>query len=120
MPSLVAIVATVVLAAPAAAQTASSFAQGWEAGTPTVAIGVVTVIYADDFANQRAQLVHLIRDERTGESYQLRFEQSAPRSVRSGARVQIAGRRYGSGAYGSELFVAGCCDDSATSGTTAR
>ncbi len=120
LPSLVAVFAAGVLATPAAAQTASPFAQGWESGTPTVAIGMVTVIYADDFANQRSQLVHLIRDERTGESFQLRFELGAPRSLRSGARVQIAGRRSGSGAYGPELLVAGCCDDSATSGTTAR
>jgi hypothetical protein len=115
-PALVALLVATLLPAIVAAQGERPFNQGWASGTPTIAIGVVTILYADDFAHQQAQLVHLFRDERTGESFRLRFEHDAPKTVRSGARIQVAGRTYGTGAYGSELYVAGCCD-SATSTT---
>src|SRR5580765_6571956 len=81
------------------------FATDWKNGTPVTVTGVVTVFHADDFANGRATVAHMIRDERTGRSFQLRFENRAPGNIRSGARIRVAGR-----SLGSELNVAACCD----------
>jgi uncharacterized repeat protein (TIGR01451 family) len=110
---LAASVATVVFATGASAQTSpAEFARAWDLGVPTTVIGTVTVIRTDDFVRQQSGLVHMIRDEGTGESFHLRFESDRPTNLRSGLRVQVRGRRSGSGVYGPELLIAGCCDGS--------
>jgi hypothetical protein len=104
---LAASVATVVFATGASAQTSpAEFARAWELGVPTTVIGTVTVIRTDDFVRQQSGLVHMIRDEGTGESFHLRFESDRPTNLRSGLRVQVRGRRSGAGVYGQELLVA--------------
>ena len=55
-----------------------SFQQAWRSGVPFEVSGVVSVIYADDFQNHRAEVIHTIRDERTGHEFRLRFEREAP------------------------------------------
>jgi Gametolysin peptidase M11/NPCBM-associated, NEW3 domain of alpha-galactosidase len=97
------------------AQVVTPFEQGWQSGRPMTVTGELTLMYADDFANRRVTLVHIVRDERTGKTFELRFEKEAPTNLSTGARIQIAGRAYGSGKYGSELFIAGCCDSTTTS-----
>jgi Gametolysin peptidase M11 len=97
----------------AGAQALTSFQQGWQSGRPVVVSGVLTAIYADDFVNHRSSLVHMIRDEQTGKSFQVRFEAEAPSDLRSGARVTIAGR-----SLDSEIYVAACCDSATTSTTS--
>jgi len=92
------------------AQTRPPFQDGWAAGTPRTVTGALTVLAVDDFENRRADLMHIIRDERTGESFQLRFERSAPAGLSSDAKVRVAGR-----VRGNELYVAGCCEGSTTS-----
>jgi hypothetical protein len=76
-----------------------NFATGWQNGTPLTVTGELTVFYADDFANHRADLVHMVRDERTGRSFQLRFDKE-PAHLRSGAVVTITGR-----ASAAEIYV---------------
>ena len=76
--------------AQAPAPGAPAFAAGWQSGTPVSVTGELTVIYADDFKNQRSELVHMIRDERTGRSFQLRFQRETPGHLRSGDRVTAA------------------------------
>jgi hypothetical protein len=93
------------LAATGAAQAPTSFEQAWQSGRPVIVTGVLTAMYADDFANRRANLVQTVRDERTGQSFQLRFEKEAARGLRSGARVRVVGRLVG-----SEIYLAACCD----------
>ena len=74
------------------AQRATSFSVGWQRGTPVSVSGVVTAIVGDDFAHNRSELVHLIRDERTGRSFELRFDGPPPANLRSGARATVRGR----------------------------
>ena len=114
---LLAICATTLLATRGVAQTGTPFEQRWSSGTPATVTGPVTVLYADDFANKQSHVVHLIRDERTGQTFQLRFEGGAPKRWRSGMRVQLAGRTHHSGTYGPELLIAGCCDGTNTTVT---
>jgi len=54
---------------------------------------VLTILSVDDFDNHRAEVVHMIRDQRTGKSYRLRFENEAPSDLRSGAKVRVTGRK---------------------------
>jgi hypothetical protein len=98
----------------AGAQALTGFQQGWQSGRPVIVSGVLTAIYADDFVNHRSSLVHIIRDEQTGKSFQLRFEGEAPNNLRSGASIRIAGR-----SLGSEIYLAACCDSATTSTTSA-
>ncbi|HET7220024.1 MAG TPA: hypothetical protein VFJ02_18335, partial [Vicinamibacterales bacterium] len=74
------------------AQSAASFAAGWQRGTPASVTGVITTIVGDDFAGKRSELVHLIRDERTGQAFALRFDGPPPADLRSGARATVRGR----------------------------
>ena len=85
--------------AKALAQAPTAFQQAWQSGTPASVSGVVTLQYADDFAHKRSELVHMIRDEKTGRTYRLRFEKE-PSGMRSGTRVSLKGH-----VRGSELFV---------------
>jgi hypothetical protein len=70
-------------------------------GTPISVTGVLTVLYADDFANQRSERIHTIRDERRGNTFTLRFEGAPPEQLRSGMRVTARGR-----ALQSEIYLA--------------
>src|SRR6476619_2627911 len=97
---LVASVINVLFATNAAAQRSPEFARAWDVGTPTTVIGTVTVIHADDFVRQESRVIHTIRDERTRESFHVRFEGTAPTDLRSGMRLQLSGRRYASGPLG--------------------
>src|SRR5437868_4663921 len=81
------------------AQGATTFAQGWQSGTPATVTGVLSTLYADDFANRRSELIHMIRDERTGQSFRLRFEKEVPATVRPNAKVTVSGRMRGSEIY---------------------
>jgi hypothetical protein len=38
------------------AQAAASFERAWQRGTPTIVRGALTVVYADDFTHQRAEV----------------------------------------------------------------
>ena len=86
-----------------------SFAAAWAKGTPVTLTGEVVLFHTDD-ANRRATLTVMIRDDVTGRSHPLRFEKGAPRNMAPGARVKIAGRLVG-----SDLYVAACCDATASS-----
>jgi alpha-galactosidase-like protein/peptidase M66-like protein len=109
---LVAVLITV-LADDTAAQTLTPFQQGWRSGTPVTVTGVVTAIYDDDFANHRADLIHVVTDERTGQSFQLRYEKMPPH-LQSGTRIRIDGRSITRRDTAvAELYVAGCCDSTA-------
>lgn len=108
------------LAATAFSQPRTQFQQLWESGTPVTLNGELTVIYADDFANHRSELIHSIRDERTGQLFRLRFEGEAPANLRGGRRATVKGR-----ANRNDVYVAGAggvtvlaLDPSATQQTT--
>ena len=96
------------------AQEPTSFERGWQSGRPTTVTGVYTSVYADDFARGEATRIDMLRDEQTGELFRVRYERDRPSDLPSGQRVQISGRTYGSGPYGVELFVAGCCGSATT------
>lgn len=80
------------------------FADAWDAGTPRSVAGNLTVVVEDDFATHDAHVHHLLRDEHTGQTLELRFEHGPPSGLRTGAHVQFAGR-----ATDSDLLIAGCC-----------
>jgi hypothetical protein len=88
----------------------ASFATGWEQGSPTQLIGELVVVHADDFANYRSSVTHLLRDDRTGRTFRLRFERGAPSHFRSGAKLKVRGR-----ALDSEMYIAACCSDGTSS-----
>lgn len=97
--------------APAAAQAPAlsrhvplPFAQAWSAGTPRSVAGEVAVVVNDDFVTHQSRVHHFVRDGRSGETFELRFEHEAPSDLRTGARVQFTGRRHG-----AQLLIAGCC-----------
>jgi hypothetical protein len=91
----------------------AAFAAAWERGAPITVTGKVTAMYADDFANRRSELVHVIRDDRTGQSFQLRFDKE-PLKLRVGAVATLTGR-----VLGTEIYV--LADQlSATSSVTAE
>ena len=70
---------------------AAAFAAAWQRGTPASVTGVVTTVIGDDFAGKRSEIVTLIRDERTGRTFEVRFEGVPPSDLRSGARVTVTG-----------------------------
>jgi len=84
----------------AQSQQADAFARAWREGTAATVTGVLTTLYQDDFENRRSEIVHFIRDERTGRSLPVRFDRPLPSTLRSGARVTLNGR-----ANESELYV---------------
>jgi hypothetical protein len=95
----------------------TAFQQAWESGRAATVIGTVTVLYDDNFANHTASVIQIVRDERTGESFELNFEKSTP-TLQTGTRLQLVGRTYGSGVYGSRLLVAGCCEPTTSTVTS--
>ncbi len=114
VPSLVVMVLVSPFIRTVLAQEPTSFERGWQSGRPTTVTGVYTSVYADDFARGEATRIEMLRDEQTGELFRVRYERDRPSELHTGQRVQISGRTYGSGPYGTELFVAGCCDLSVT------
>jgi hypothetical protein len=102
------------------AQEPALFERAWQSGRPATITGVYTAVVADDFAKGEATRIDMVRDEQTGELFRVRYERDRPSDLRSGMRVQIAGRTYGSGPYGVDLFVAGCCDTNATESMSLR
>jgi hypothetical protein len=78
----------------------AAFERGWRSGTPTAITGPLTILYADDFENTRSEIVHFIRDERTGQSLRVRFDRPLLSTPQSGTRVTLDGH-----ADGSELYV---------------
>jgi hypothetical protein len=97
--------------AQAVAPDASTFAAAWQSGTPITVTGEVTVIYADDFANHRAERRYFIRDEQSGLTFQVRFEKDPPRDVQTGSVVRITGR-----ANGTDLYAAAGTVSSSSAG----
>src|SRR5437773_2055932 len=83
---------------PSSAGSNTAFGAGWQNGTPLTVTGQLTVFYADDFARHRSELVHMIRDERTGRSFQLRFDKE-PAHLRSGMVMTIRGRAHDADIY---------------------
>lgn len=51
--------------------------------------------------NERSEVAHWIRDERTGERFTLHFQRGAPEGLRTGQQVTVQGR-----AAGHELYLA--------------
>ena len=98
---LVAVWSVVLLSPRTEAQQRSRFQQKWDAGTPVTMTGEVVVMQVDDFQNHRSELIHMIRDARTGKQYRLNFEREAPNGLRSGMRVAVRGR-----ATESEIYLA--------------
>jgi hypothetical protein len=101
-PVLLAVLITALVAGSSAdlrGQAPSPFQHEWASGTPVTVTGVLTEMYADDFAHQRSELVHTIRDEQTGRSFRLRFEREAPATGRRGAAITVSGRMRGSDIY---------------------
>ena len=83
------------------AQSPRPFQEGWNAGVPVSLSGVLTTVYADDFAHGRAELLHSVVDQLTGKGFLLRFETAPPAQLRSGMRVTVRGR-----VHESEIYVA--------------
>ena len=95
------------LAAQGAESRAQRFSRAFDDGTPANVTGHVTVFQLDR-GDGTSTVSQSIRDERTGQWFELNFERGFPR-LRSGARVRVWGR-----ASGSQLYVAACCDSSIT------
>jgi hypothetical protein len=82
-----------------AGQGQSPFAIAYERGTPVSVTGVLETVVGDDFAGKRSHVLHLIRDERSGQSFELRFDGTSSRPLPSGSRVSLRGRATGSTIY---------------------
>jgi hypothetical protein len=55
--------------------------------------GELLVVYADDFANHRADVLYLLQDHRSGRTVRLRTrEEQAPREWRTGTRLKVRGQ----------------------------
>ena len=81
------------------AQEQTSSSRAFQEATPATVTGELTLQYADDFVNGRSELIHTLRDERTGRSFRLRFERGLPSNLRSGMRVKVRGRSQGENLY---------------------
>jgi hypothetical protein len=102
-----------------AAQSSRTFQDRWNAGTPISVTGVLTIMYADDFAHQRAELIHNLSEERTGKTFRLQFDTGAPAQLRSGMRITARGRVLESEIYlaaadATSVTVTGSAPNSAT------
>ena len=65
------------------------------AGTPITVSGELTVLYADDTENRRAELKYFIEDKNSGRRYRLSFDGTPPGRLRSGQTVTARGRARG-------------------------
>ena len=72
----------------------SPFAEQLGEGPVTVT-GTLTILHGDDFANKRSKTSYLLKDSKTKEAYELRFNKKAPGQLRSGATVKAHGRAKG-------------------------
>ncbi len=77
----------------------SGFAAGWQSGTPITVTGELTLIYADDFANHRAERRYFVRDRQSGLTFQVQFEKDPPVDIQTGSVVRITGRAIGTNVY---------------------
>jgi hypothetical protein len=83
-----------------------TFAAAWQRGTSSMVSGELTVMYADDFANHRAERLYFVKDRHSGRVVQVQFEKQ-PADLRTGTVVTLTGR-----ASDSQLYVlAGQTDD---------
>jgi len=98
---LVGLFSLVLVAPQTEAQQRTPFQQAWDAAAPITISGQLVVMHADDFQSKRSELLHMVRDAKTGKSYRLRFERGAPKGLRSGTQVTLRGR-----ARGSEVYLA--------------
>jgi hypothetical protein len=101
-----------------AAQAPSTFDEAWRTGTPVTVTGLLSVLQADDFANRRSELIHLLRDERTGRSFRLRFDKKTLSIGASNTRITISGRRRDSDIYMLADQVSGVATGSTTPQTS--
>jgi hypothetical protein len=97
--SLSVVVLVTVLAATSQAQSPTAFERAWQDGMPATITGELTVLVADDFERNRSELMHLIRDSRTGRSFRIRLDRGAPAHWHSGIVVTVSGRTNGSEFY---------------------
>jgi hypothetical protein len=70
-------------------------------GKPVTVTGNLTVLQADDFVNQRSEMIYLLQDSTQGKTFYLRFDQMPPDHLQTGARVTIRGT-----GKGNEIAVA--------------
>ena len=62
-------------------------------GTPVNTVGELTVLQACDFEHGHSELIHILKDSRTGKATRLRFDLRAPTRLRSGAIVRVRGEK---------------------------
>ena len=92
----------------------TAFERGWQNGTPATISGELTAVYADDFARGRAELMHFVRDARTGRTFTVHYQGSAP-ALRHGQFVTLSGRTSL-----SDLYVLAASTESVTSSTASE
>jgi hypothetical protein len=90
------------------------FTDRWRSGTAVTVTGSLTTLIGDDFSTGRSSVHHVIRDERTGQSYQIHFDQDGQERL-NGRRVVVRGR-----AHESDLYALAAQTTELTSSTTAN
>ena len=88
------------------AQSQTAFDRGRQSGSPATITGELTAVVGDDFARGRTELMHFIRDARTGRSFRIHLDREPPAHWRSGSVVTVSGQ-----ASGTELFVLAASTD---------
>lgn len=63
--------------------------------TPVTVTGVLSVMYADDFANKRSELSFVVKDAATKEHFTLRFKHKEPKNLKTGMVVTAKGKARG-------------------------
>ena len=63
-----------------------------EGAIPVDITGELTVLYADDFDNKRAELQYFIEEKQSKKRYRLQFDGTPPGHLRSGATVKVRGK----------------------------
>ena len=89
------------------------------AGAPADAVpvnitGELTVLYADDFENKRAELQYFIEDKQSKKRFRLQFDGTPPGHLRTGKTITVRGK-----AKGKEVYLAADGVDSSSSQTFA-
>ena len=62
-------------------------------GTPVSTVGELTVLQACDFEHGHSELIHMLKDSRTGKTIRLRFDRRAPTRLHSGTIVRVQGEK---------------------------
>ena len=62
-------------------------------GTPVNTVGELTVLQVCDFEHGHSELIHMLKDLRTGKATRLRFNRRAPTQLRSGMIVRVQGEQ---------------------------